>query len=124
MVTRWTFTDTVTSTNVTFEINPDTGGTPDINRSIGTEFTTVPSQKTLLYTNANPPREIDFSGSIITQSAYDTFVIWVNKSNPILLTDDLGRQFTIVITDFTPKRTRNSTTPYYHTYDVKALVVA
>jgi len=120
---RWTFQDQAASTSYTFAINPDAGGTPDYKKKMTYQNTTAPNGKTLIFEGSREVRTLEWSGTIIEQAHLEALQTWWDKERQILLTDDLGRQFWIFITEFTPKRVRNSQRPWKHTYSMKATIV-
>lgn len=124
MVVRWRFDDPSDSSFHVFEINPDAGGSPSYIKNVGYQNTVAPGGKTLIYEGADQPQTLEFSGNILSQDEFNAFITWFNKRHQIKLTDDLGRQMYIYITEFTPKRVRASLFPWRHTYDVKATVIS
>lgn len=122
-VIRWNFYDPVTLESVDFEVNPNTGGTPDHKKNIQTQATAAPDGGTLLMEGRDQVQQSQFSGTLLTQSQLDMFTSWFNKRHPIRMTDDLNRQFIIYITEYTTQRQRAVHYPYKHTYTVTYLVV-
>lgn len=122
-VTRWTFTDPSDSSTATFEFNPDAGGTPDNAKHVSASSRLF-NGKTCLWVTSQETQKIEFSGIIVSEEMYNLVTEWFNKTNPIELTDDLGRTFTIVIQTFEPRRERQSLVPWYHTYTVSALITS
>ncbi len=120
---RWTFYDIVTDTSYTFSINPSEGGTPSQKKHITYTATTAPSGKTLMFEGARDALILEWTGVIIEQAHLEAMQAWWNNSHQIRLTDDLGRVWQIIITDFEPKRIRNSERPWKHTYTMRATVV-
>ena len=117
---RWTFTDTATSDTYTFEVNPNTGGSPTYPKQFNYQATAAPDGKTLIFEGRDQPQKIEFSGTLTEQSQYDAFATWWKKRSQIELVDDLGRTFTIIIENFTPTRKRNAIKPWMHDYKVSA----
>lgn len=120
---RWTFFDPTDATSATFENNPDQGAAPASEKNVVVQNTLAPGHKTLLVAIANNVQQVDFSGTILTQSMYDLLVTWFSKPDPIELTDDLGRMWTIMFTKFTPKRVRKPENLWFHTYQASAMIV-
>lgn len=122
-VVRWIFTDLTTTVSETFEINPREGGTPSYEKNVQYTSTTAPDGKTLVFEGADKPQSIEFAGAILYESQFNTFYNWWNKRNQIQITDDLGREFVVVIESFSPVRKRAVHYPWRHDYTIKATVV-
>jgi hypothetical protein len=122
MVVRWTFSDG--STTYTFEINPNEGGSPARKRGVGFSVTAAPDGGVLVYEKRSDPRTLSFSGVVLTQAHYDALDEWSDKHEPITLTDDLSRSFTVILTSFEPRRVRSALYPWKHTYTCEAIVLA
>ncbi len=123
MVVKWNFYDPVTLETYTFDINPAEGGSPALNKTITYKNTSAPDGKTLVFQGRNQPQVMEFSGTILNQSQYDAMIEWFNKVHQIKITDDLSREYWIVIESFDPKRERASHYPYKHSYTVRATIV-
>lgn len=123
-VVRWNFYDGVLSTTYTFPINPNAGGSPAYRKRITEETTSAPAAKTLLFEGNDEVQQIEFSGTILDQAHYDTFVTWFKKRRQIRITDDLGRQFWVYIKEFVPTRVRSAGAPYKHTYTCTAVILS
>ncbi len=120
---RWTFYDPETDTTYTFDPNPK-DETYRRSKNLVYQNTLGPSGVTIIFDRGPRTTELSWSGTIIAEDQYNTFVEWFNKRNAITLTDDLGRSFLIYITEFTPKRERKVSHDWFHTYDMKAQLVS
>jgi hypothetical protein len=123
MVTRWVFYDPATLTSETFIINAAEGGTPSYTKTINYTNTAAPDGKTLVFEGRDQVQRIEFSGTLLTQAHFEMLQRWWEKRNQIRLTDDLARQFWIVIESFEPKRVRSAVNPWKHEYNIKATIV-
>jgi hypothetical protein len=123
MTVRWAFYDPLVLETYTFEVNPNDGGSPQRKKNFSYQNTAAPNGKSLMFQGRDDTKTISFSGTLLTQAQYDTFGTWFEKSHQIRLTDDLSRQFWIVITSYAPKRVRAVTHPWKHTYSIDATVV-
>jgi len=99
MTQRWTFHDPITSETFTFAINPNamTG--------IGEQRTLTHSRNRYGVTSTEGTkreRELTFSGVVRSQAFYDSLVEWVDKRNAVIVTDHVGRQFRVYLTEFIP----------------------
>jgi hypothetical protein len=122
-VVRWTFEDPTAAQTYEFEINPNDGGSPGYERNVSYQNTSAPDGKTLIFEGAPRAQELEFSGTLLTQEQYDAFVTWWQKKNQVKMTDDLGREWWIVITRFAPTRERSVHYPWKHSYSVTAVIV-
>lgn len=123
MVVRWTFYDPVTVETYTMQVNPKEGGTPGLKKNVNYKATTAATGRVLAFEGRDEPRMFDWSGTILTEQHLMDLTEWFNKRRQIQLTDDLGRQYWIYITDFTPKRERAVHHPWKHSYTMKAMEV-
>lgn len=122
-VVRWIFDDLTDSSSYTFPINPSEGGSPQYKKSINTQNTAAPDGKTLVFEGRDAPQTLSFSGTILDEAQYNAMVLWFNKRHQIKVTDDLGREFMVYITDFEPKRVRAVQHPWKHSYTVNYIVL-
>ncbi len=123
MVVKWTFYDPATLDTYTFDINPAAGGSPEHSKTITYRNTSAPDGKTLLFQGRNSPQVMEFEGTILHQAQYDAMIEWFNKTHQIKVTDDLSREYWIVIESFSPKRERAVHYPYKHSYSVRATIL-
>lgn len=120
---RWIFEDPVDSTTAIFNLNPLSGGTPKEERKLVSHNTVAAGGRTVLMEGSKAPRTITFSGNISDEEQYNIYVTWFNKRHQIQLTDDLGREYMIMITRFSPRRVRRGNRFWRHSFDVEATVV-
>lgn len=122
MVVRWTFTDPSTSDSWTFDVNPTEDNTPGFKK--GMTYGKTTAGKTLVFEGQDEIRQGGFSGHITTEAEYNTLYTWWEKRNQIQMADDLGRQSTIIVDSFTPKRQRSHRFPWKHSYDVTYTIIS
>lgn len=120
---RWIFTDQATNDTWTFEINPNTDGSPQLKKQVSFQSTAASDGTLILFEGRDQPTTMSFGGTILTQTQYNQLIRWFGKRHQVLLTDDLGRQTTIYITGFLPKRKYSRAYPWRHEYTVDALVI-
>lgn len=123
MVVRWQFDDPVSLETYTFAINPSEGGSPGYNKRFDFIATAAPDGRTLVFEGRDEPQELTFSGTLLTEAEFNAFVEWYQKRYQVLITDDLGRQFHIIVKSFVPVRERARSHPWKHSYTVAATVV-
>lgn len=123
MVVKWLFEDPVTMESYTFDINPNTGGSPAYEKNTLYKNTCAPDGKVVIAEGLDNPQKLSFSGVLLFQEQYDAFVTWWDKRYQVYITDDLGRQFSVEIDTFTPTRERAVHYPWKHSYSVDATIV-
>lgn len=123
MVTRWTFYDPVAVETYELEINPNDGGSPSSNKRLNYSETTAPDGAALIYEGRDEVQKIEWSGTILSQAHYEKYEEWFQKRRQIRLTDDLGRQYWIYITTFSPRRVRSALYPWKHEFTCSALIL-
>ena len=123
MVVRWTLFDPITDETYTFPFNPNEGGTPALTKNITYKASAALDGTTLMFEGRAEPQRLEFSGVILEEAHLEALTDWFEKRNKIVLTDDLGREFTVYLTEFSASRVRRGTRPYYHTYRATAVVV-
>jgi hypothetical protein len=123
MVVRWEFLDPQTLDTAVFEINPDEGGTPSYSKNITSHSTVAHNGKTIVFEGSAPATELNFSGTILTESMYNLLYNWFSLPHQVQLTDDLARVWLLYITKFEAKRVRSAIYPWKHTYTVTTLIL-
>ncbi len=123
MVVKWEFLDPNTSTTVEFEVNPNEGGTPPLKKNVTSHTTVAYGGATILMEGNEPPQDMIFSGITYTHQAYLDMVTMFSKRHQIQITDDLGRTYMVIFTDFVPKRERARSQPWKHSYTFTAVIV-
>ena len=122
-VVRWVFEDPNTLAAYTFEVNPSEGGSPSYQKTISYKSTCAPDGKVIAFEGRDAPKSLEFSGVLFTEAEFDAFVEWWDKRYQVNITDDLGREFSILIETFVPRRERARSHPWKHSYSVTATVV-
>lgn len=99
---RWIFTDPVAVEAWTVPINPDSMSASLKSRKA--KFGNGFRRDTRVRTFVVPPdpKVFTFGGVIRTQAHYDGLEAWSKKTNAIIVTDHLGRDWRIVPTSFEP----------------------
>lgn len=120
---RWTILDPATAVTQTFLVNPNAGGSLPRKRTFTYQNTAAPGGRTLVFEGRRDAQTFEVSGTLRSQAEYEFLDGLVSIANQVLLTDDLGRTFWVVFSEFTPVRARAATAPWKHTYNLKAIVV-
>lgn len=117
-VVRWKFTDLYGATpNVyTFEINPNEGGSPSVQKNMNIVYNAGPNRGGIIQEGQSTVPILSFSGLILTQTHYEALEMWFDKRVLLELDDDLGRKFRGVFSAFEPTRVRKPFNPWYHTF--------
>lgn len=124
MVVKWRFDDPSSSSDsYVFEINPNDDGLPGYRKNFQISSTSAPEGKTLVMEGRDEPRRGSFSGVSLTDTQHNAFITWFNKRNQIQVTDDLGREFMIIIESYQPTRRWTRTYNYRHDYTIDYIVV-
>jgi hypothetical protein len=120
----WRWEDPTAGTVEYMEVNPNSGASPAYKKTLTKVTTSAPDGQVLLYEGQDEPRTFDCSGVILFESQWDFLYNAWNKRHPVLLTDDLGRTWTIYIESFNPKREPRRSHPWRHTYDFSAVIIS
>lgn len=123
MVVRWTLYDPIDTTTYTMQVNPKEGGSPGRKKNVGYSNTSAPDGKTIMFEGRDDPQTLEWSGTILTEQHLNDLETWFLKRRQVQLTDDLGRQYWIYITEYTPKRERAVHSPWKHSYTMKANIL-
>lgn len=121
MGVAWTFTDGVEGETYVFDVNPNDGGTPQFEKTL----TTIPSMAGLpiVFEGRDKPETFQVSGVLIEQEQLNAFQTWFVKNYQVKVTDDLGREFWILITGFNARRAPSRNHPWRHTYTLEYIEV-
>lgn len=121
--TAWVFTDLASGATYDWEINPNAGGTPGVTKNILYKSPAGANGQPILMEGRDDIQELTVSGVLLSEALLNAMKLWAEKRYPILLTDDLGRQFKIYITAYQAERVRQSTRPWRHESSVTYLVL-
>lgn len=129
----WRFRDLVTSEDYYLPVNPLTdNGSQAISKQTKYEAhasTYVSSLNQLRIDDVviqDSPSEIErfsYEGTLYTQDQYEALLYWASKPYEWELRDDLGREFLIVVEEFTPRRSRSVHFPWKHTYTFAGVII-
>jgi hypothetical protein len=127
-VVKWSFTDVfqkgVPPYQYVFEINPNDGGSPVMQKNFNFSHSVGPRRGSIIQEGASEAPRVAFSGIILSREQYYAIEFWYQKRIMLDLTDDLGRTFRGALDSWTPKRSRRSQNFWYHTYDAEFVVYA
>lgn len=122
-VVRWVFEDPVTLDTYEFDLNPREGAQPTYNKLMSYETTAAASGQTIAYEGRRQAQKLEWEGTILEEEGHLAFVEWWEKAYPVRVVDDLNQEFTIYITDYSPKRKRSIHYPHRRDYTMSALVI-
>lgn len=125
---RWKFTDvfnTGPSPYIwTFDISPSEGGSPALEKSFNVTNYVGPRRQSVIQEGQFSNVSIEFSGTILTQTHFETFETWMRKRVVLDLEDDLGRVFRGAFASFRPQRVFKPNNVWYHKYTATFQVIA
>jgi hypothetical protein len=119
---RWLLHDPFIGDNYTFDMNPNADSSPQLKKTLAFVATAAPDGALIIAEGRDQPMQMQLTGTLLTQTQYTTLSSWFTRRHPIVLTDDLGRQLTIYITGFSPKRKVSRNFPWRHDYTVDCYV--
>lgn len=120
-VVRWTFEDLATGDSYEWEVNPNSGGSPQYRKTITYQNTV--GGRTLIFEGSDEPLTGQVSGVLLSQDQHETLVDWWDKRHLVRLTDDLGRTYMIYIVSYEPERQRSVRYGYKHSYTMTYTIV-
>ena len=116
----WSFYDGVNIYNL--DVNPSSASMPTIGQKrLTTQMTAAGTP--IVYEGRKEAKTISFSGVILEEFQYRLFLLWVNMSKQIRITDDLGLRYWIYIKSFSPKRRKDSAHPWLMDYSIEGFVL-
>jgi hypothetical protein len=124
--TQWTLTDNSTGTPVvwTFPMNPREFTHPGRQASVVTETTTGSIGGTIMFQGQDAVPTLSFAGTINSETFYTQLRAELNKWYDLILTDDQGTSWSIIIDSFTMERKKSALNQHRYTYNVTAKVIA
>lgn len=125
MTVRWQFEDLFAAETYVFPVNPGRDPLPDVgvHKTIARRSTSAPDGRTVLFEGQDAPEELSWSGVMLTQEHYETFLGWARKRRQIRVTDELNVSHMVYIETFDPKRAPKHSHPYRRTYTIKAPIL-
>ncbi len=125
---RWVFYDvherTVPPYVWEWYVNPNEGGSPNVQKAVSVAVNTGPNRGALLQEGRMEAPTLSFGGVILHRDQYEVMEAWFDWRILIGLMDDLDRQFLGVFAQWQPNRQRRGTNPWYHTYQAQFRVSA
>lgn len=120
----WTLTDNSTGVAEVYEfpINPSEFKPPGRRANITQESTTAPNGQAIVFQGRDQTRTGTMNGAVIQEQHYTDLKYWFDKWTPLVLTDDLGQSWNIVIQEASWDRLRRAQHPWRHDYSVTFLV--
>jgi hypothetical protein len=117
---QWTLTDNSTGSPVVLEfpLNPNAFDPPGYQPQIQEEQATAPGSPVVVFLGRMKAARGQFTGIIHNASWLAIADTWFTKWYPMTLTDDEGRSWDILITDYTKKRLKRAINRDRHDYTV------
>lgn len=120
----WTFLDLVTDVEYVMERNPNTMSSPLLPKSINPYINTNAKIGHAIQGKA-PASEFTFGGNCRTEAFFNALVYWSENTNPVRITDHLGRSWDVVMTGIDVKEKKYSAhSQWRFSYEMKCLVLA
>lgn len=131
--TPWQLYDPVTTEEYSWPVNPNTdNGSHNVTRQTGYEVYVGMRQTasgddridSIVFVTGDGPSRFSYSGFVYDQSQLESLEGWANKDYDVILTDDLGRQFSVIIDKFELERVRSNKKPYKHSYTFSGFILS
>ncbi len=115
---KWTIDDYSTGSQVTltFVINPLGFQPPGRSASFSTNASLAPNGQRVRFSGQDEPRELTFNGACLTEAFYKDLDTWSQKRYPLVLTDDLGDSWSVLIKEWTWTRLNRHGHPWRRDY--------
>jgi hypothetical protein len=113
----WTFTDGIAPETYQVPINPNQGGSPQLQKTLTT--TTSSNGTEIVFEGRDRPRTFSIRGVILEESHLTAFENWYNKNYQVQVTDDLSRTYWIYITRFTAERAPSRNHNFRHKFTME-----
>lgn len=121
---QWILTDNSSGSpvNLVFNINPISFSHPGREAQLTTEYSTAPTGTTIVFQGKDKIQTGSFEGAIITQAFYNEINTWARKPYALVLTDDQGNTWDILITNLKLTRVKRRN-PWRFDYAIQFLEV-
>jgi len=121
----WKITDNSTGSPVvfTFPISPNKFGPPGRKANIKDESTTGSVGGTIMFQGRDAVPTLTFSGTINSSTFHDNLRAELDKWYDLVLTDDQGAYWNIIITDYSLERIKSAVNHHRYSYNVTAKVL-
>jgi len=122
---KWTLTDSSTGSDVvwTFPVNPNEFTAPARKATFKQESVLSPTGGTILFQGRDSVVKMAFSGIVNSETFYNELRTQLDKWYTLVVTDDQGSYWDIVIESYSFKRKRTALNQWRYDYEVKAIVV-
>jgi hypothetical protein len=121
----WTLTDNSSGSPVvySFPINPNTFDPPGREANIVQESLTAPNAQPLIFQGRDKVNTGSMTGLVNTEAFYQDLQLWADKHYVMVLTDDQGRSWNILITSVKWTRLRRAINQSRFDYTIDFLEV-
>ncbi len=102
MTVKWTFTDEVEGTTSVFTLNPESASI-DRGGLQSSQISTTNGRRIIQKGRRNPDAMV-INGTTFQEDEFVAFAQIASKMYQVKLTDDLGREFWVFITGYSPER--------------------
>jgi len=123
---QWTITDNSTGTPsvYTFPINPREFTWPGRTAKINEETTTGSVGNTILFQGRDDVPTLSFTGTITSQTFRDGLRAELDKFYDLVLTDDQGDSWNIIVQSYNMKRLKSASNQFRYEYSVTCKVLS
>ncbi len=124
-MTQWTLTDNSTGSPVvfTFPVNPNEFTPPNRQATIGVTMGTAPNGIAVVMQGRDGLRRGAMSGGVNTETFFNNLTTETDKAYPLVLTDDQGTTFDILVTGVKWTRLRRANNQWRYNYSIEFLEV-
>ena len=122
---QWTLTDNSTGSPVvfTFPMNPIEFEHPGRDANIIMETTTGSTGGTIMFQGRDAVPQLSFSGKVTSETFYNDFRAELDKWYDLVLTDDQGASWNVIVTNYTFKRNKSAINHHRYDYSVTCKVI-
>jgi hypothetical protein len=122
---KWKITDNSTGSPVvwSFPISPNQFSHPGRSASIIEEATTSGAGATIIFQGRDAVPQLTFGGTINSSTMYTQLRAELDKWYDLVLTDDQGAEWNVIITNYTMTRKKSAVNQHRYEYNVTAKVL-
>lgn len=122
----WTLTDNSTGSPevLLFPVNPNAFDLPNRQANITEEMSSAPNGSPIIFQGRDAVPKGQISGAIVGSTMKSDIETWAHKWYPLVLTDDIGNTYTIIITSLRWNRLKRYHQPHRYDYQIEFMVVA
>lgn len=122
---QWSLTDysSGTASEYVFPVNPNQFKAPGREATFKNETATSPTGGTILFQGRDGTRKLSFGGAVNSEAFFNSLSTQLDKYNALVLEDDQGSTWNIVVQSYTMVRVRRALNQWRYDYEVSAIIV-